>query len=505
MTGTSAERPWRGPEVPPLAIAALLGAAFFAILSASEPLLIGPAGSGQAVTLIIDRGLTMSARPNGGAFRFVMATASAESSIDEVCPGAKIILRLVPPVPGSSDDASSYSAESTTPSASADPDALALAVRRALVDTPGSVVLVSDLQIPVEDPRFVQITPENALNGAGIDSLTVVGDPHPQAMVRVSNQSDSTQASLTLQSDDKQIDSPILLPPRGEAKNYFIDLPNAGAVVEATLHADGDTILNQRAWAVRRDIWPKIVAGEGIGPELRKMIDVYTHLRPSGPDSKEVTMSVSLEPLEGEQVGAAWVLPQPDDVPLDMTQSLKVDSSPFSTEGVDWLDILSGATAARTGPSADWQPMVTVGNVVVVAARTRPVRQVWVGFQSTDFPDRPDFVVFWSQVFNWLGNAGSVYEASATAPIAGDWIPGLYVDPTGQKQALNAPPMPTQFVTGLDWRATLSNIPPQLRRGTRGIGGFLSIIALILAVVAAATWQKRKRTFPAYGGRMRVR
>jgi hypothetical protein len=48
---------------------------------------------------------------------------------------------------------------------------------------------------------------------------------------------------------------------------------------------------------------------------------------------------------------------------------------------------------------------VSVGDSVLVAAREQPVREVWVGFQSGDFPRHADFVLFWSNVFNWLGES----------------------------------------------------------------------------------------------------
>jgi hypothetical protein len=221
------------------------------------------------------------------------------------------------------------------------------------------------------------------------------------------------------------------------------------------------------------------------------MIDVYSKLRPAVSDATVVNICTASQDLDQDSVGALWVQPQPDDISLPSAPSVQVSTEPFSTDGVNWQQVLSGATAAQAGPGADWQPMITVGNSVVVAARTTPVRQVWVGFQSLEFSDMPDFVVFWGEVFNWLGDARPIYPPSVDPPNAGDWVPMLYKDADGQFQALNAPPMPTRYAPSVDWRSNLQKLPPNLRRGTRAIANVLSLIALILAVVAAGVWQKR--------------
>ena len=53
--------------------------------------------------------------------------------------------------------------------------------------------------------------------------------------------------------------------------------------------------------------------------------------------------------------------------------------------------------------------------MTVLAVCQQPVRRVWIGFQSDVFPHYPDFVIFWSNVFDWLGDGGQDYE-SAPSP-----------------------------------------------------------------------------------------
>jgi hypothetical protein len=489
LVGMPQERPRRQIEMPSAAVLAMLGAGLLAIVAASEPELLGRAGTGRSVTVIVDRGLTMSGLPEGGDRRFVDATAAANQAIDDVAPGAKIILKIVPPLVGGSGDGEGESLDSAEPTDMMDADALTLAARRAIANTPGLVLLVSNQIVPVEDPRFVQVTPDQAINGVGIDSLEVVGPPHPQAMVRITNQSVGIQGTLTIHSDDQTVQVPIALPDRGEAKNYFVDLPNAGKVIEADLTADGDTMLDQKAWSVQRLVWPKVQAETGVLPELLKMIDVYGQLRPAGADSPLVTVSTSAQTLSRDANIAVWATPQPDDVPVSASQGLQVATGPLSTDGVDWNTILSNATAAQSGPEGDWEPIVTVGRSTVVAVRERPTRQVWVGFGSDGFADRADFVVFWSEVFNWLGNAGPVYGAKTTNSPAGDWKPVLYKAPDGTLTAYNAPPLPEKLQDHLEWRQNLAQTPQPLRMGERPIGGVLVLGALLLVCIAAATWR----------------
>jgi hypothetical protein len=489
LAGNVVERPRRQFEMPPKAIVALLGAGAMAIFAASEPALLGRAGTGRTVTVIVDRGLTMSGSPSGANPRFVQAADSANRAIDDVAPGAKVVIHMVPPVPGASEEGRADLVATAPPTAMADPEALALTCRRAIANTPGLVVLVSNQAVPVEDPRLVQVTPDQALNGAGIDSLEVVGPPHPQAMVRITNLSDSSSAKLTVHSDDQAVDEQITLPQRGIAKNYFVDLPSAGKVIEADLTAEGDALLDQKAWSVQRSVWPKIEAETGIIPELIKMVSVYGQLRPVSADSPLVSVTSNARALNGDSIVAYWANPQPDDVPVQSSQGLHVATSPFSTADVNWDDILSNATASRTGPEGDWVPIVTVGKFVLVAARDRPVRQVWVGFQAQGFADRADFVVFWGEVFNWLGNAGPVFSAQNCPSPDGSWVPVLYQAPDGAVTAYNAPPIPDRLAEHLEWRDNLAKLPPRLRVGERPFSSELLLGALLLVCIAAATWR----------------
>ncbi len=153
-----------------------------------------------------------------------------------------------------------------------------------------------------------------------------------------------------------------------------------------------------------------------------------------------------------------WLNPQPDDVPVQVSQGLVVAKGPLSTEGVNWDDVLADATAAHVGPEGDWEPVVSAGKFVLVAIREHPVRQVWIGFQAAGFSDRADFVVFWSEIFNWLGKAGPVYSAQTIPSPNGDWVPILSHSADGSVTAYNAPPMPEHLVDHLEWRDNLGKV-----------------------------------------------
>jgi hypothetical protein len=83
---------------------------------------------------------------------------------------------------------------------------------------------------------------------------------------------------------------------------------------------------------------------------------------------------------------------------------------------VDWNRALAGAKI-ESPPPGEWQTIVSAGGMAAVAVREEPVKEVWVGFDSAEFAHQADFVIFWSNVFDWLGDGGDGYQtAAATAP-----------------------------------------------------------------------------------------
>ena len=232
-----------------------------------------------------------------------------------------------------------------------------------------------------------------------------------QAMVRLLNQSDLATAKLTIRADGKTVRADqIALAAPGQRRDYFITVPDGATAVEAEIECDGAARIDHCVRARRRQAWPIVEAATALPPALRRMIEVYRRDRPPGEGSKHIAVVGA---------GGVWPTDQPAAILADNSaattalsnlQPLLVRDSPL-TRSVDWEEILSRATVSPP-PPGNWQPIVTAAGATVLAIRPQPIKQVWVGFQSEEFPHHPDFVVFWSNVFDWLGDGGQSYESS---------------------------------------------------------------------------------------------
>ena len=187
---------------PPLAVASAIAAMFLAILAAARPV-VRPA-SRPVVVMIVDRGITMSAGD-----RLAGAMKQAQELLAQKMPGARVETVNVPDVERSAIDTR---------------EMLRRAVAAALVRRSGPVIVVSD-QTLQDDPRVVQVAPAEVVENVGIVSFSIRERPSVEAMVQVRNDSGQGRAELTVDSVKRSID----LPPRGETRNYFVELPNVGA------------------------------------------------------------------------------------------------------------------------------------------------------------------------------------------------------------------------------------------------------------------------------------
>ena len=152
---------------------------------------------------------------------------------------------------------------------------------------------------------------------------------------------------------------------------------------------------DHRGAAARRVAWPAVEAASPLPPELRRMIEVYTRHRPPGEGSQRIAVLSGSAAMPAAEP-AAIVADDPAAITtLANLESLTVADSPL-TQGVDWEKALNGARVSSP-PSGDWQPVVVAGGAAVVAVRQQPVRQVWVGFESDDFPRRAGFRGFLEQ------------------------------------------------------------------------------------------------------------
>jgi hypothetical protein len=493
----------RAIRPPPIALAAALLAVLLAILAAARPQIFS-SQSGR-VTIVADRGLTMSIQNRDGKSRLVACAELANSHLSDA--GDPSVDLKVIPDPGEKGTSANWLAavRALRPTAVADPQAIARVARAALADSNGPVLVLSDQPIGLQDDRLIQIAPSDPLVNVGIDLLSVRLQPQAQAMVRLLNQSTLSQARLIVRGGQWQITRKISLPPAGQSRNYFVNLPSAWALVEAQVWADDPEAPNHRAWAVRRSAWPKVQASAPLPEELERMIEVYSHDRPAGAESKTVALLTSAVAPPSDSPAA--ILADPGPTTLDAVQPVVVAEDPLKLADVDWDKVLAGASVAAPPPGA-WTPLVTAEGTAVVAARTQPVRQVWVGFHSPQFAHLADFVIFWKEVFDWLGEGEATYSSAPIGPLAGQWqlkepvglsipqaevglAPGLYIGADGTLQAVNAGTAAASGKSTPDWRSKLEDLMDQSGRQPHELYGPLLIAALGLLGVCAFSWARQ--------------
>lgn len=285
-----------------------------------------------------------------------------------------------------------------------------------------------------------------------IESLAVRAAPTTQAMVQIRNQSELSNAKLTVRAGDTSVSRDIVLPGRGEVRLYFVDLPIAAASVDAQLTAGADGKISHELQAIRESEWPKVEAVGPLPPELNRMIEVYMRHRPPGENSKRIAVVAGSEHLPTDEPAAILMDAPIHGREVTKIQSLMVVDSPL-TRSVDWGKALAGA-AVQSPTSENWRPLVTAKDVTVLAIRQNPYRQVWVGFRSAQFPDDADFVVLWSHIFTWLGEGGDAYRTlpvSTLAPIPASG--GRNARPLSGETLLGA--MGLLFLSVLTWKAPM--------------------------------------------------
>jgi hypothetical protein len=256
-------------------------------------------------------------------------------------------------------------------------------------------------------------------NDVTIDLLSVESHGGTQAMVRLVNRSDWNEATLTAEADGKVVQTQrVQLPGRGQSRNYFLDIPGTPSVVDVNLDADGLAGIQHRAEALRRSAWPIVEARSALPPEVRRMIEVYARRRPAGEGSPPIAVALASDGLDLDLPAAYLADGSSAGRSISKIDPLVVQEGPL-TQSVDWASVLPGARVSPM-PQGTWQPIVSAAGDIVAAKRDEPFRQVWVGFDSPAFASRADFVIFWSNIFNWLGNGGPTYDwnrpSQAAAP-----------------------------------------------------------------------------------------
>jgi hypothetical protein len=297
--------------------------------------------------------------------------------------------------------------------------------------------------------------------------------------VTVANFSNQQRATLRARSGaravvEQQIDLPPT--PGGEAK-FFVDLPSLDAAAVAEIDVADDIAIDNVAHAKRQRNFPAIeLRAAGAAPEVKRVVDAYAKARPAGEGSG--TIAVVAADAVPSDVPVAIVATSPSSSALSNgAGAVTVAAHPVSA-GVDWDD--AKAQAIRRPPGQGWRDVVSVGGRAAVAVRESPHRQVWIGLDAPEFARTPDFVIFWTNVFDWLAGTGNDADG-AVADAAQHWV-STVVPP------IRIAPPPTA-----DWRSRLASLKPAHRTFT-DVASAVILASVICLMLAAMWWPRRSLT-----------
>lgn len=487
---------------PPLAVAALLIAALLAVLAASRPLIHWGIGrSGPEICIILDHGLTMSARGEADWLFRELANHSAPPMRELAGDGP---VRLVAVPDGRTRITDRYGwvdlARALPPTAVDTHRALASAVLDALMRSTGLVIVVSNQPLPATSSRVVAIRPQRTPSNVGIVRLAVRDSPRPQLMVAVRNGTALAEAALLVRSDDRAIARQTLeLPSGGGQRNYFVDLAEMGTTLAVELIVDDDLPADNRAALVRESAWPAVEPAGTLPAAVQRMIETYGRHRPPSADSARLSVGGKL-PADRRGV---LLMPAAEAGPVG---DAEVADHPVTRAVGAWPG--GGVDPAGQTDTNTWTVLVRRGGRMLVGARTAPARQVGVWMHLDEWAKTADFVMFWTNVFDWVGEGGPHYAAHGVGLLADEWTageaaavpagtppglwPGLYRRGDGAWRAVNALDIRLQEQAATDWLSDLSaavrstGAPP--RRGVE-LSAILALLALGFIALAAMTWR----------------
>jgi hypothetical protein len=477
--GGAAESPREKREFrpPPIPLVAALAAALLAIVASARPGVgWGSRRNAAHITIVLDRGLTMSVGERRAEVTDA-AAAALRATFDWRPPDFV-------PVPDGYVDRSDHRdwlgpVRDLPPTQDQTGDAVRVAVQRALAKTGGPVIVLSDQAI-ADDPRVVQIAPTKPIANVAITNFVIRETPTPQAMIAVANASPLERATLRVRSGDRNVERTIDLPrAAGGAAKVFVDFPALDAAAVAEIDVADDIAIDNVAHAKRQRSFPAIEIRAAVPAEVRRVVDAYAKARPA------------------QDAGARVAIVRDDAIPTDSPVAILSRSSaggggaggvtvaahPVSA-GVDWADAKPQAAGvpppAPSAPGQGWRAVVSVGDRPAVAVRETPHRQVWIGFDAPDFARQPEFVIFWTNVFDWL--AGGAEDAGGAIADASKHWSSSVVPP------IKIPPPPAT-----DWRAKMAALATSHRR-RRDVTSAVLLLSVICLIVAAVAWPGRSLT-----------
>ena len=489
---------WQGPvdgprsrrrlHVPPASIALLLAAMFLAILAAARPRAPRPRNQIHgALSLIVDRGFTMSAH-GARDLRFREAADQALAALRERFADCQLTLMSVPD--GATQTLSLDQCASTVrnlPPCGLDTrDELAAAIRQAS----GSLLVISDQLIDQSD-QVIEVPPPTAVRDVAIVRVAAREQPVAQVMLQIRNQSPQSSAMVAIRSGRQTVQRAIPLPAAPQERNYFFSLPEMDSTISVQLELHDDVDEDKEAWLVREGEGVRVEPHFAISPELRRLVEVYTRSRPSGRDAEHLPVVR----LASDAPSNAPAIIMPPARGLFRPTAVHVHDH-MVTQFCSGQALAAGFDVTDDLPPQGWTPLLDADGRVLVAARPKPPNQLWVGFDAPGWAATPDFVVFWTNAFDWAGGAGESMAAHGLpewdsqwkplAPSPADHWPGLYRRGDGVVHAFNPPDVPIPQPRETHWREGIAALAAE--PGRLDLSPWLLIAALACLALASIAW-----------------
>ncbi|HSU66812.1 MAG TPA: hypothetical protein VLJ39_08075, partial [Tepidisphaeraceae bacterium] len=263
------------------------------------------------------------------------------------------------------------------------------------------------------------------------------------------------------------------------------------------LDVSDDLPADDRAWLVREGSSPKVEPHASLSAELARVAEVYQRSRPAGEGSARLMLVRETAQLPARERGVIAAAGNETIAP----KPVRVEPHRV-TAHVNW-DALPGPLRIAGDPPAGWSPLVSVAGRVLVAARPEEPRQVWVGFDAPEWARTTDFVIFWTNVFDWAGGGGASFVAHPLSEWSPEWTPvepipapagmwpGLYRRSDGALRAFAAPGVKMSSPVRTDWASRLSAVPVTV--GRLDLSGVLLALAVGCVALSAGVWRRARQ------------
>jgi hypothetical protein len=372
---------------------------------------------------------------------------------------------------------------------------IAAAVGRVVSHDGPPAVVLTDRPVDSSSARVVRVSPPGAWSNIAITAISARATPAPQVMLRVRNDLPATEVSASIRTDNKSIARTLALPARGNEQDYFFDLP-LGETIEAAV---GDS----RAYLLRKGISAKLEPSADLPPAVARMIRVYARQRgksEAGAMRQTVQVVTSLSAVAGAT--PAVIVAPPGDA---IGGSISAIDDPLMRD-VHW-SALPGPIFVSASPPDGWRVVMSIGGHAMVSVRDDPARQAWVGFDAEGFSATPAFVVFWTNLLDWVSGSAQAYSASPVVAEMDGWrrvpqvsdpatlvadAPGIYARGDGSRAAFNAPVLPPPTPDDADEPNAIHHLAELIgnRPSGRDAAPIVLWLSLACLIFAAAAWKR---------------